>query len=155
MVERSTIRCPHCELNQFITKNGECRRCKRAFVEPEKPADDLVAIEVVRPRTATWDERVFAPLLRLLRGAQGLSQRQLALRLGVPRTYVSKLENSHCLPTMDSLHAIAAALGITTQGLMLMYDTAARGGYKPLVPAVPQTIPLGEEYSASNYVSIC
>lgn len=29
MNERETIRCQHCDLNQFRTENGLCRRCRK------------------------------------------------------------------------------------------------------------------------------
>jgi hypothetical protein len=40
-----------------------------------------------------------AAAIRSLRVRAGLSQRQLALRMSVPRTYVSKIENEKACPT--------------------------------------------------------
>jgi DNA-binding transcriptional regulator YiaG len=44
-----------------------------------------------------------AHAIRSLRLRNGLSQRQLALRMAVPRTYVSKIENEKATPTLSDL----------------------------------------------------
>jgi DNA-binding XRE family transcriptional regulator len=44
-----------------------------------------------------------AASIRSLRLRNGLSQRQLAMRMSVPRTYVSKIENEKATPTLSSL----------------------------------------------------
>ena len=49
----------------------------------------------------------------------GLSQRQLALRMGVPRTYVSKIENEKATPTLSSLARLAAALEVSIPDLLV------------------------------------
>ena len=41
-----------------------------------------------------------------------LSQRQLAGRMQVPRTYISKIENGKAMPTLSSLERLARALEI-------------------------------------------
>ncbi len=50
--------------------------------------------------------------LREIRNARHLSQRQLAARLDVPRTYISKIENGRAMPTLSSLQRLAAALAV-------------------------------------------
>ena len=40
-----------------------------------------------------------------------MSQRQLAGRMQVPRTYISKIENAKAVPTLSSLERLAEALG--------------------------------------------
>jgi transcriptional regulator with XRE-family HTH domain len=47
-----------------------------------------------------------------------LSQRQLALRMQVPRTYVSKIENEKATPTLSSLERLAKALEVTLPDLL-------------------------------------
>jgi len=42
-----------------------------------------------------------------------MSQRQLALRMEVPRTYVSKIENEKATPTLSSLERLARALEVS------------------------------------------
>jgi len=48
----------------------------------------------------------------MLRHRGGLSQRQLAARMNVPRTYVSKIENEKATPTLSSLERLARALEV-------------------------------------------
>ena len=50
--------------------------------------------------------------------ASGLSQRQLAGRMAVPRTYVSKIENEKATPTLSSLERLARALEVTVPELL-------------------------------------
>jgi transcriptional regulator with XRE-family HTH domain len=59
-----------------------------------------------------------AQAIRSLRVGHGLSQRQLALRMGVPRTYVSKIENEKATPTLSSLARLAAALDVSVPDLL-------------------------------------
>jgi transcriptional regulator with XRE-family HTH domain len=47
-----------------------------------------------------------------------LSQRQLAMRMKVPRTYVSKIENEKATPTLSSLERLATALEVTVPELL-------------------------------------
>jgi transcriptional regulator with XRE-family HTH domain len=47
-----------------------------------------------------------------------LSQRQLALRMSVPRTYVSKIENEKATPTLSSLERLARALEVSVPDLL-------------------------------------
>jgi transcriptional regulator with XRE-family HTH domain len=59
-----------------------------------------------------------AKAIRDLRHRSGLSQRQLAMRMGVPRTYVSKIENEKATPTLSSLARLASALEVTVPDLL-------------------------------------
>ena len=59
-----------------------------------------------------------AMAIRMLRQRSGLSQRQLALRMQVPRTYVSKIENDKATPTLSSLERLAGALEVTITELL-------------------------------------
>ena len=43
---------------------------------------------------------------------KALSQRTVARSIGAPRTYISKIENLHCTPTLATLPRLAAALGV-------------------------------------------
>jgi transcriptional regulator with XRE-family HTH domain len=54
----------------------------------------------------------------MLRQKSGLSQRQLALRMQVPRTYVSKIENEKAVPTLSSLQRLATALEVGVADLL-------------------------------------
>jgi len=59
-----------------------------------------------------------ASSIRSLRLRNGLSQRQLALRMSVPRTYVSKIENQKATPTLSSLERLARALEVSVPDLL-------------------------------------
>ena len=54
----------------------------------------------------------------MFRQKSGLSQRQLALRMQVPRTYVSKIENEKAMPTLSSLQRLATALEVSVADLL-------------------------------------
>jgi transcriptional regulator with XRE-family HTH domain len=53
-----------------------------------------------------------------MRLRNGLRQRQLAGRMSVPRTYVSKIENEKATPTLSSLERLARALEVTVPELL-------------------------------------
>ena len=59
-----------------------------------------------------------AAAIRALRLRAGLSQRQLAQRMNVPRTYVSKIENEKACPTLSSLQRLAEALRVSVCDLL-------------------------------------
>jgi transcriptional regulator with XRE-family HTH domain len=56
--------------------------------------------------------------VREMRRARHLSQRQLAGRMQVPRTYISKIENGKATPTLGSLERLATALGVEVRQLV-------------------------------------
>lgn len=59
-----------------------------------------------------------AAQVREMRRAHHLSQRQLAGRMQVPRTYISKIENGKAIPTLGSLERLATALGVEMRQLV-------------------------------------
>jgi transcriptional regulator with XRE-family HTH domain len=63
--------------------------------------------------------------VRRLRTAAGLSQAELAVRMGVDRAYISGLELGERNPTVVTLWHVAQALGVQV-GLLLR--DARRGG---------------------------
>jgi transcriptional regulator with XRE-family HTH domain len=56
--------------------------------------------------------------VREIRRARHLSQRQLAGRMQVPRTYISKIENGKAIPTLGSLERLAEALEVDVSQLV-------------------------------------
>lgn len=56
--------------------------------------------------------------VREMRRTRHLSQRQLAGRMQVPRTYISKIENGKAIPTLGSLERLANALGVELRQLV-------------------------------------
>ncbi|MFD7994562.1 helix-turn-helix domain-containing protein [Streptomyces mexicanus] len=51
--------------------------------------------------------------LREQRRAAGLSQQALAERVGLDKQAISKIENAHQSPRLDTLWRLAGALGVT------------------------------------------
>lgn len=81
----------------------------------------MVAIPEVRPTlddSGSHPQIQIALAIRSLRHRSGLSQRQLAGRMQVPRTYVSKIENEKATPTLSSLARLATALEVTIPDLL-------------------------------------
>ncbi len=115
---REVVRCDRCQLVQFRTNNNLCRRCKTSLDE-EEPEPVLVQAEV-QPQIPMMHRHGIqvAFAIRNLRQRTGLSQRQLAMRMSVPRTYVSKIENEKATPTLSSLERLARALNVTVPDLI-------------------------------------
>jgi transcriptional regulator with XRE-family HTH domain len=105
---REVLRCERCQLVQFRTHTGDCRRCHKPL-EVEEPVLPATAPRSAQDSSAPQELDV-ARAVRTLRNARGLSQRQLAGRMGVPRTYISKIENAKAMPTLSSLERLATAL---------------------------------------------
>ena len=56
--------------------------------------------------------------IKRLRAERGLAQERLALEAGVDRTQVSKIERCIANPTIEVLHKLAKALGVTVGALL-------------------------------------
>jgi transcriptional regulator with XRE-family HTH domain len=115
---REVIRCDHCNLVQFRTANGLCRKCKTSFDEEPEPVITLPTAQPVAVAESDSKQLSVAGAIRALRLRAGLSQRQLAQRMNVPRTYVSKIENEKACPTLSSLQRLAEALNVTVCDLL-------------------------------------
>lgn len=121
---REVLRCEHCSLVQFRTGNSLCRRCHKPLEveEPESPVPQLVT-SANHPAPDDNGLQV-ARAVRDLRLGRSLSQRQLAGRMQVPRTYISKIENGKAMPTLSSLERLAQALGVDICNLV--HDARSR-----------------------------
>jgi transcriptional regulator with XRE-family HTH domain len=123
---REVVRCDHCHLVQFLTNNHLCRRCHTSLEDEPEP----IVVETVPVATNGnghtngngnghgHSQIHVAQSIRSLRHRFGLSQRQLALRMQVPRTYVSKIENEKATPTLSSLERLARALEVNVSDLV-------------------------------------
>ncbi len=112
VASREVLRCDHCSLVQFSTSNLLCRRCHKPLeIEVPEPVASSTA-EAAGTRTQSNRCSKIAVRLREIRNARHLSQRQLAARLDVPRTYISKIENGRAMPTLSSLQRLATALAV-------------------------------------------
>ncbi len=115
---REVVRCDQCHLVQFKTVNSLCRRCRTSLDEDE-PEPILTQAEPAEQHDTNDRSQVcVAHAIRSLRLRNNLSQRQLALRMGVPRTYVSKIENEKATPTLSSLSRLADALTVSVPDLL-------------------------------------
>jgi transcriptional regulator with XRE-family HTH domain len=96
---------------QFRTANSLCRRCHKPLEidEPEPLIPQLVTPGAPGPEEEGID---VARAVRDARRERALSQRQLAGRMQVPRTYISKIENGKAMPTLSSMQRLATALEI-------------------------------------------
>jgi len=116
---REVVRCDHCLLVQFRTTNDMCRRCHASLDEEEPEIVSPVPMPPVAPVHGNGRGHLnLAASIRALRLRNGLSQRQLATRMAVPRTYVSKIENEKATPTLSSLERLARALEVTVPDLL-------------------------------------
>ncbi len=109
---------------QYRTNNSLCRKCHRPLdiEEPVRLAPQLVTNPPV-PASAEAGLQV-AGQVREIRRARHLSQRQLAGRMQVPRTYISKIENGKAIPTLGSLERLASALEVNM--CQLVRDSRSR-----------------------------
>jgi len=113
---REVVRCDRCLLVQFRTSNNLCRRCHLSLDEEEPEIVQAPAPQLVP--AAHRGHLNLAASIRAMRLRNGLSQRQLAGRMSVPRTYVSKIENEKATPTLSSLERLAKALEVTVPELL-------------------------------------
>jgi transcriptional regulator with XRE-family HTH domain len=118
-VQREVLRCESCKLVQFRTASDCCRRCKKSLLpEPPKAQPAIALVAAATAPAAKGESLQVATAVRDLRHVRNLSQRQLAARMGVPRTYISKIENGKAMPTLSSLDRLARALQVDISALL-------------------------------------
>jgi transcriptional regulator with XRE-family HTH domain len=115
---REVVRCDHCHLVQFRTGNNLCRKCRTSLDEDEPEPILAVQPPLPEPVNQHHSHLQVAAAIRMFRQKSGLSQRQLAMRMQVPRTYVSKIENEKAMPTLSSLQRLATALEVSVGDLL-------------------------------------
>ena len=116
---REVLKCEGCKLVQFRTATASCRRCKRSLLPEQPKAQPTIAlVPAVAEAAAPTETLQVASAVRDLRRVRNLSQRQLAGRMGVPRTYISKIENGKAMPTLSSLDRLAKALQVDISALL-------------------------------------
>jgi transcriptional regulator with XRE-family HTH domain len=77
-----------------------------------------VALEIQPAEPSTEAGLKVAGQVKEIRRQRHMSQRQLAGRMQVPRTYISKIENGKAIPTLGSLERLAEALGVDVRHLV-------------------------------------
>jgi transcriptional regulator with XRE-family HTH domain len=115
---REVLRCDHCKLVQDRTASDACRRCKKSLLPEPPKAQPAIALVADAAPEGKRDGLQVATAVRDLRHVRNLSQRQLAARMGVPRTYISKIENGKAMPTLSSLDRLARALQVDISALL-------------------------------------
>lgn len=121
--KRDVLVCPHCRLFQFRTRNSLCRRCHKSL----EPVEEECSILEESTSTETPAPAKIDPLeaihglgkkVRSLRKGLGLTQKEFSQRMGVPRTYASKVESGRTSTNLDSLQRIATALEVEIRDLL-------------------------------------
>ncbi len=115
--QREVLRCDHCDLVQFRRATPTCARCKRSL-EVKAPEPAPLPLTLVPSTPAPEGHIQVSTAVRDLRHVRNLSQRQLAARMGVPRTYISKIENGKAMPTLSSLSRLAKRLQVDISVLL-------------------------------------
>ena len=123
---REVLRCPHCDLNQFATVSGNCRRCQKPYVEPEAAP---IVLESRKPgklfaTRGSGLRQATSRVLLVCRGASGLSRSEMGRQFPCPRTYISKTENGRALPGPMQLAKLAEFFGISPYWLVTMIEGA-------------------------------
>jgi DNA-binding XRE family transcriptional regulator len=127
--DRRVIRCHCCNLVQFKSASGLCVKSHQPLepVPPPPPAPvKLVPIGgFYRP---FYD---FAFAVRLCRIAVGMTQKQVCAEIGVPRTWISKIESGRAVPLWRTVERLAPVLHVSpaelVQVAMVLGSDCARG----------------------------
>ena len=137
---RDVLRCHQCQLVQFRTSSNLCRKCAHPLALPPRfetaPLGGLNGAggrvngnshfavnraldgSGLQPRGKTARELTIGRKLRELREERHLTQQEMAGRAGVPRTYISRIENARLLPGPVMLQRIADALSVAILDLL-------------------------------------
>jgi len=120
MEAREVVRCTFadCKLIQFKTTNSLCRRCHRPLEIEEPVLAGPIPVDPSPADPSTEAGLKVAGQVKDIRRSRHMSQRQLAGRMQVPRTYISKIENGKAIPTLGSLERLASALGVEVRQLV-------------------------------------
>ncbi len=82
----------------------------------------------LQPRGKTVRELTIGRKLRELREERNLTQQEMAGKAGVPRTYISRIENARLLPGPVMLYRIADALSVEILDLLPSGNNGAGQG---------------------------
>lgn len=93
-------------------------------VEPE-PLLMFVPIEVPYNQPHNLSE-AFPTVLKLIREAEFMSQGELALKMKIPRTWISKLERGRAAPTLKTLLRFSEIFDAHPYRLIQMCEALAR-----------------------------
>lgn len=136
VIERPVVKCPHCGLTQFLPQSDDCRKCKKPIQQLIPMPEVIPIVRTVAKQRAETTGELIARRIADIRIAKGISQKSLARKMKVPRTYVSKVETLKCVPYLKAFDGFAAGLGVSVLDLMTTIQTPketarwsmARGG---------------------------
>lgn len=114
---RPTLRCRGCELMQFATASGNCRRCRQPYLATSAPALPAKSRgpksgNPPRSRRVGRPEINFGHAVFGLRIVRGWSALELSQRLDCPRTWLTKIERGYCDPNLSSIYRLARAFEV-------------------------------------------
>ena len=111
----------HCRLVQYRTRTSLCRRWHKPLESEIRNRTELEA-PCVRSNSTPMDVsdaiKNLGVRIRGFRKEGRLTQRVLASRMNVPRTYISKVEVGRVVPTLATLERVAGALEGTVTDLL-------------------------------------
>jgi transcriptional regulator with XRE-family HTH domain len=119
--EREVLVCRYCRLVQFRTRTSLCRRCHKPLDGEVSNRTELDAAGVrLEPGASEVSDAVknLGARVREIRKERGLTQRVLASRMNVPRTYISKVEMGRVVPSFSTLWRMAAGLEVSVTYLL-------------------------------------
>ncbi|MGO9438783.1 MAG: helix-turn-helix domain-containing protein [Terracidiphilus sp.] len=121
-VLHETADCPTCGLHEYLTENGQCRRCGRPLgIEYLKlPVSDL-ARSLSDEKLRVLPNQV-GTTIRNLRARRGISQEKLARASGTGRSHLSRIECGHVIPPLSLLLRLTVSLGLST--VLLRFENA-------------------------------
>jgi transcriptional regulator with XRE-family HTH domain len=154
---REVVRCDRCQLVQFRTTNSLCRKCHTSLDEEEPEVALPMPPPQILPSNGHGRGHLhLASSIRSMRLRNGLSQRQLAFRMSVPRTYVSKIENEKATPTLSSLERLARALEVTVPDLLSGGERNRQEEVRDLVqdPFIAELLPFVSQLNGMQMSSI-
>lgn len=79
-----------------------------------------------------------ARLLRLARRRAGLTQRELARRLGVPQSQIARIESGAAVPRVDTLDRFLSACGETLESAPRPGIGVDKTGYREMLRLSPR-----------------
>jgi ribosome-binding protein aMBF1 (putative translation factor) len=104
--EREVMSCPYCHLRQYRTHNNLCRRCHRPLLMRTSGVPSGASLSE-STQAASASLHLIGGVIRNLRMQHGMSQMELACAMDTHRSYVSRLECGHLIPSLLTLERIA------------------------------------------------
>jgi transcriptional regulator with XRE-family HTH domain len=124
---REEVRCGKCLLNQFMTANRHCRKCKTSL-DPAEPEPIMLASTEPSPLVDT-SQLFISRRVRELRKLRCISQLKLSEIMNCRRTYISKVESGRAVPKLPQIERLALAFGITPYEFLLTPEELRRQNF--------------------------